>query len=99
MHLAEWWRWWQDTGEQELFELLDANWYPFRVPSFRSAARTRLFDLAGRLHEGANRVDVQAFLTDLRVTRWPEQSDKWGISQDRPVAEKVVAWYHSATGE
>jgi len=105
MHLAEWRRGWQNTGERELLELLDANWDPFEPrlrggdPGFRSTARERLFDLGRRLHEGAGRVDVQVFLNDLRQTRWPERSGGWWMNRDRTVAEKVVDWYHSATGE
>lgn len=99
MNLAEWLAWWRRSAERELKELLVESWDPFADPDFRSSAEARLVDLGRRLHEGATRVDVQVFLRDLRRTRWPRRTGRKGITRDRRVAEKVLAWYHDATGE
>jgi hypothetical protein len=99
MHLAEWREWWRTTGEPELQGLLGASWDPYADQDFRGAADARLFELARRLHEGANVVDVRVFLSDLRHMRWPERIGRKWMTRDRRVAEKVVSWYHHSTGE
>jgi hypothetical protein len=99
VHLAEWRAWWREAGEEQLHDLLRENWDPFSDDEFRAAAGERVAHLARRLHEGANVVDVKAFLTDFRRTRWPERIGRKWMTRDRRVAEKVVAWYHDATGE
>jgi len=97
--LAEWRAWWTESGADELRQLLEENWDPFEDADFRAEAAPRLFDLARRLHEGADLVDVQWFLHDLRATRWPERHGRKWWGRDRAVARKVVAWYQEATGE
>ena len=99
MQLAEWRAWWRTAGERELQKLLDASWDPYADPNFRGSADARLFELARRLHEGATVVDVRVFLSDLRQTGWPTRIGRKWMTRDRRVAEKVVSWYHSSTGE
>jgi hypothetical protein len=99
VNLAEWRDWWRRSGEQQLRDLLRENWDPFEDPEFRASAEERLVDLARRLHEGATVVDVRVFLSDLRHTRWPERIGRKWMTRDRRVAEKIVSWYHGATGE
>jgi hypothetical protein len=99
LNLEEWRRWWRDGGEEQLDELLGEHWDPFDDAGFRASATEDVARLARRLHEGANVVDVRVFLTDLRHTRWPERIGRKWTTRDRRVAEKVVAWYHAASGE
>jgi hypothetical protein len=99
MNLAEWRVWWQSSGEEQLRQLLQDNWDPFADPDFRRSVENRVADLARRLHEGATVVDVRVFLSDLRHTRWPERGGRKWATRDRRVAEKIVGWYHGATGE
>jgi hypothetical protein len=95
VNLAEWRAWWRETGEEQLDELLREHWDPFADEEFRAAAGDQVAQLARRLHEGANVVDVRVFLTDLRHTRWPERIGRKWTTRDRRVAEKVVAWYRT----
>jgi hypothetical protein len=99
VNLAECRGWWRESGHRELRDLLTENWDPFSDAGFRAAAEERLVDLARRLHEGADVVDVRVFLSDLRHTRWPERMGRKWMTRDRRVAEKVVGWYHASTGE
>ena len=99
MLLAEWREWWRRSGEQELASLLEEWWDPFGDEEFRAATGARLFNLARLLHEGATVVDVRIFLSELRNTRWPARVGRKWTTRDRRVAEKVVRWYHAATGE
>jgi hypothetical protein len=97
--LAEWRSWWKNAGEAQLSGLLQENWDPFEDESFRADAEPKLFILARRLHQGADLVETQDFLHDLRRSRWPERMGRKWHSRDRAVAEKVVTWYREATGE
>jgi hypothetical protein len=99
MLLAEWRKWWETSGEQQLSDLLRENWDPFEDESFRAQAQEQLLPLARQLHEGATLVDVQVFLNDLRRTQWPRRTGRKWTSRDRSVAKKIVAWYREATGE
>jgi hypothetical protein len=99
MNLVEWRAWWRDSGEEQLENLLRENWDPFADPAFVASSANRLADLARRLHEGATVVDVRLFLSDLRHTQWPNRTGRKWTTRDRRVADKVVDWYHGATGE
>ena len=97
--LGDWLTWWNGEGRRQLSDLLDESWDPFEDATFRIEAAERIDVLGRQLHEGADIVDVQSFLHDLRHTRWP---DRWGrkwTSRDRAVAKRVVEWYRTATGE
>jgi hypothetical protein len=99
VNLGEWLTWWRRSGERELTELLAERWDPFADPDFQLSAEKRVVDLGRKLHEGAGRVDVQAFLQDWRHTRWPRRTGRKWTTRDRRTAENVLAWYHDATGE
>ena len=99
MLLAEWRKWWKTSGQRELRGLLADNWDTFADEGFRREVDDQLAILARRLHEGANLVDVQVFLHDLRRSRWPERMGRKWAGRDRAVAKKVVEWYRTATGE
>lgn len=99
MQLGEWRAWWKSSGEQQLSDLLRESWDPFGDDSFRVDTQDQLVLLARSLHEGATRIDVQAFLRGLRRTRWPERLGRKWTARDRAVAKKVVAWYQDVTGE
>jgi hypothetical protein len=99
MNLGEWLTWWRRSGERQLRHLLRSNWDPFEVPGFENAVEESLNLLGRRLHEGATAVDVRAFLSDLRQTRWPDRTGRKWSNRDRRTAERIVVWYHEATGE
>jgi hypothetical protein len=98
MNLAEWFAWWNRTGERQLGLLLAKDWEPFKDPDFRQTSESRLIELGRKLHEGATRVDVQVYLQDLRSPRWPGASRKWA-TRDRRTAERIIVWYREATQE
>jgi hypothetical protein len=99
MQLGEWREWWKSSGERQLYELLYESWDPFQDDSFRLDTQDQLVVLARNLHEGANRIDVQAFLHDLRRTQWPNRVGRKWTTRDRVAAGKVLAWYREVTGE
>jgi hypothetical protein len=99
MQLGEWHEWWKRSGARQLDELLHQSWDPFQDDSFRLDTQDQLVVLARNLHEGATRIDVQAFLHDLRRTQWPDRVGRKWTTRDRVVAEKVLAWYREVTGE
>ena len=97
--LADWRSWWKTHGQGQLFDLLAESWDPFADTSFREDVHPQMDPLGRRLHEGANTLDVQVFLHDLRHTKWPNRTGRKWTSRDRAVGRKVVTWYREATGE
>jgi hypothetical protein len=99
MLLAEWRPWWNSVGREQLSDLLSESWDPFADASFRDHVSPEIDALGRRLHEGANALDVQVCLHDLRHTKWPDRTGRKWANRDRAVGRKVVVWYREATRE
>jgi Family of unknown function (DUF6188) len=95
---ARWARWWQETGEYELRQILHWKWDPIGVAgAFPYAANE--YDryapqIASALKQGVSAVQIAAVLAGIEHDRMdlPEVSS----GDRRTLAEGIVAWYESS---
>jgi hypothetical protein len=96
--LADWHRWWKDTGAREMRALLMERWDPIGVSGFPEAADeydTYGGHVARMLREGTASGAIAAYLADIRANRIGLGSPQ--ISRNEAdVAARLIQWYDEA---
>jgi hypothetical protein len=99
VELSDWQAWWKTSGSSELGQILMLWWDPIGVRGVPEAVdeyRAYVGRLGRLLREGAAEDRIAAYLLEV-------ERDAIGLSgrpqRTRLVAEKLAAWYRTATGE
>ena len=90
-------RWWRESGERELRELLLREWDPIGIARIADAQLDEYEHYAGqlvrRLRAGATEEEIAAVLEGFRTDMGLEPSDEPPLG----VARIIREWYRTAT--
>jgi hypothetical protein len=100
MELPEWREWWQREGRDGLNRLLLLQWDPIGLKQAPEAAdeyESYASELGRMLRSGSPPEEIARHLAEI-------ESEQMGLEERPPerllpVAEKLRAWYETATGE
>ena len=91
-------RWWRETGDRELRELLVEQWDPIGISQLATEPLDEYEHYAGqlvrRLRAGATEEEIAAVLEGFRADMGLEPSDELPLG----VARSIRDWYRRSTG-